>query len=53
MGKGVVISLYDFTGEACRPWAEAGHQCFCFDIQHDGSRVETVQGWRGDLLQLR
>ena len=23
--KGIVISLYDFTGEACRPWAEAGH----------------------------
>lgn len=44
MGKGVVISLYDFTGEACRPWAEAGHQCFCFDIQHDGSRVETFKG---------
>jgi hypothetical protein len=42
--KGIVISLYDFTGEACRPWAEAGYECFCFDIQHDGSRVETFKG---------
>jgi len=29
-----VISLYDYTGEAVRPWAEAGHDCFCYDIQH-------------------
>ena len=30
-----VISLYDFTGEAVRPWAEAGYECYCYDIQHD------------------
>ena len=35
MGKGIVISLYDFTGEACRPWAEAGYECYAYDIQHD------------------
>ena len=29
-----VISLYDFTGEAVRPWAEAGASCYCYDIQH-------------------
>ena len=34
MSKGIVISLYDFTGEACRPWAEAGYTCHAFDIQH-------------------
>jgi hypothetical protein len=32
--KNIVLSLYDFTGEAVRPWAEAGYTCFCFDIQH-------------------
>jgi hypothetical protein len=41
-----VISLYDYTGVAARPWAEAGFKCVCFDIQH--SRVlpqaETFQG---------
>jgi len=35
MRKGIVLSLYDFTGEACRPWAEAGYTCYAFDIQHD------------------
>lgn len=34
MTKGIVISLYDFTGEALRPWAEAGYTCYAFDIQH-------------------
>ena len=33
--KKVVISLYDFTGEALRPWAEAGYTCLAVDIQHD------------------
>ena len=33
MKKDQVISLYDFTGEALRPWAEAGYQCFAYDIQ--------------------
>ena len=36
-----VISLYDFTGEAVRPWAEAGYDCYCYDIQHKG-HFETV-----------
>ena len=35
-----VISLYDYTGEALRPWAEAGYECFAYDIQHDGERTE-------------
>jgi len=30
-----VISLYDFTGEALKPWAEMGYECFAYDIQHD------------------
>ena len=34
MTKGIVLSLYDFTGEALRPWAEAGYTCYAFDIQH-------------------
>ena len=35
MSKGIVISLYDFTGEALKPWADAGYECYAFDIQHD------------------
>ena len=35
-----VISLYDYTGEALRPWAEAGYECFAYDIRHEGQRTE-------------
>ena len=34
MRKEIVISLYDYTGEALKPWAEQGYQCYAFDIQH-------------------
>lgn len=30
----VIISLFDYTGGAVRPWAEAGYDCYCLDIQH-------------------
>jgi hypothetical protein len=40
----VVLSLYDFTGEALKPWAEAGYECYAFDIQHDDQVVETYEG---------
>ena len=50
-----VISLYDYTGEAVRPWAEAGALCFCFDIQHPcsqfGADVEKVG--KGEIHYLR
>ncbi len=34
MSKGIVISLYDYTGEALKPWAKNGYDCYAFDIQH-------------------
>ena len=37
MAKGIVISLYDFTGEALKPWAEDGYECYAYDIQHKGT----------------
>ncbi len=39
--KGIVISLYDFTGEALKPWAEAGYECYAYDIQHSKENVNT------------
>jgi hypothetical protein len=36
----IVISLYDYTGEAVKPWAKAGYECHCYDIQHDGTKGE-------------
>tara|TARA_A200000159_G_scaffold142491_1_gene146023 strand:- start:217 stop:954 length:738 start_codon:yes stop_codon:yes gene_type:complete len=39
MSKGIVISLYDYTGEALKPWADAGYECYAFDIQHDKHEI--------------
>ena len=46
MTKGIVLSLYDFTGEALKPWADAGYTCHAFDIQHSLSdpEVQTFDG---------
>ena len=35
-----VISLYDYTGVAAIPWAKRGYQVYCFDLQHDNSRID-------------
>lgn len=42
----MVLSFFDYTGHAVRPWAEAGYECLCFDIQHpqDNARTEYVGG---------
>ena len=40
MSKGIVISLYDYTGEALKPWAMNGYTCYAFDIQHEGWTIE-------------
>ena len=43
--KQIVISLYDFTGEALKPWAEAGYICHAFDIQHlESGWVDRFEG---------
>lgn len=38
--KGTVLSLCDRTGNMVRPWAEAGFECICVDIQHETTRRE-------------
>jgi len=35
-----VISLFDKTGNMVRPWADAGYDCYCYDIQHAEVRTE-------------
>ena len=32
-----IISLYDFSGEALKPWAHAGYACYTYDIEHPPS----------------
>lgn len=34
----VVVSLCDRTGNMVRPWAEAGYQCWCIDLQNTQRR---------------
>ena len=55
--RGIVLSLYDFTGEAVRPWALAGYECHIYDIQHPygphkqrvGSKGGSITTHRKDL----
>lgn len=37
-----VVSLCDYTGNAVKPWLEAGHECWIVDMQH--ARGVTSQG---------
>lgn len=37
--KRIVLSLCDRTGNMVKPWAAAGYECVCVDIQHE-------PGWR-------
>ena len=49
--RGAVLSLCDFTGVMARPWAEAGFECFCVDIRHEGMRRDGNVTFIGaDLL---
>ena len=42
MKQKAILSLYDYTTETVKPWAQAGYICYCVDIQHpDG---ETRDG---------
>jgi hypothetical protein len=36
------VALYDESGNMLRPWAEAGYNCFCYDIEQKHNRTETV-----------
>lgn len=36
-----VISLADLTGNMVRPWAEAGCECWCVDVQHKMRKDRT------------
>ncbi len=51
--KKVVISCFDLTGTAVRPWADAGYECHIVDIQHPAGK--TVDGnitkWGMDVLE--
>ena len=37
-----VASIFDYSAVMMRPWADAGYECYCVDIQHPPG--ETVEG---------
>lgn len=43
------IFLCDLTGKAARPWAQAGYECFCVDIQHSIRREKIEQVGAGRI----
>ena len=51
MTKGIVLSLYDFTGEALKPWAKAGYTCYAFDIQHDPDTLSITHYDGGGMIR--
>lgn len=34
MSEALVLSLFDFTGNMVKPWANAGFLCYCVDLRH-------------------
>lgn len=50
---GVVLSLCDRTGNMVRPWAEAGYECWCVDIQHEGDKeIDGIRYIGADVLRF-
>jgi hypothetical protein len=58
----IVISLFDFTCQGVKPWAEQGYLCYCVDVQHsagehrDGNIIRVgadAKSWKlptGDIV---
>jgi hypothetical protein len=38
MSEGIVLSLFDYSGNFVQPWAEAGYDCVCVDVKHEGDQ---------------
>lgn len=41
--KDIAVFLCDKTGNMAKPWAEAGVECYCVDVQHS-IRADRVEG---------
>lgn len=47
-----VLSLFDYTGNMVKPWAEAGHDCTIVDIQHEGdTREGNIRRIQADMSE--
>lgn len=51
MNKNIVISLFDYTGNIVKPWADAGYNCICVDLQHPNTSSDgRIAKVRADVL---
>ena len=48
MNDGIVLSLYDYTGNMVQPWAEAGYETYAVDTKHEGEEY-TEQCGDGEI----
>ncbi len=49
----LVLSLCDLSGRAVQPWADAGYQCWCVDLQHVGdTRAGNIRRIRADVREF-
>lgn len=49
----IVLSLFDYTTNMVKPWAEAGHECYCVDLQHSTGSYENIHCIRADVNDYR
>lgn len=46
-----IVSLFDYTGNMLLPWAEAGHECTAYDLQHAPESIH-VPGEPGSIRYI-
>jgi hypothetical protein len=46
----LIVSLCDFTGNMVMPWADAGYDCVCVDIQHSIRRDRVERSKAGGSI---
>ena len=55
--KGLIVSLFDYTGVVLEPWAEVGYECWSVDLQHqDVCGTQDDRGiwqFKGDIRTWR
>lgn len=51
----IILSLCDLTGNAVRPWADVGYECWTVDVQHErgiGKLNKNVRKVGADILRF-
>lgn len=46
---GIIISLFDYTGNMVKPWVDMGHKAVIIDHQHDSSTSKSIRRIKMDL----